>query len=146
MPIPAFLLKFLAMPLIKRFGKPFLIALVIGGAIWLAHTKFEDYKEGLIQQGFEDGYSKAGEDMSERIEKSREENIALETEIENITNKYFTLQEENDTLRKRNEQSAADRISHRMVEISPDNKEQCALPADVVDDRNAIRALGPKVR
>ena len=125
---------------LKPYWKYIVIVVALVGAYVYAKNKWTDYRDNLIEQSRVEGYNKARDDFKTRIGAANDENAKKTEDLADLTDDYKDLQKKKSNQRVVKETEYKTNI--KKIFIDRDGT-TCDLPQEVIDNRNAIRALGP---
>lgn len=134
---------FFARPLVKYLGG----ALLIGLAVWFAVHSFNNWKDGIREEGRLQGRAEVTKEFQAIVDENNRVNRKVEQKVDDALNRFVGKLEI--TLSKVRTDSA--KIAGGIVDqINKNpgvfNNKQCETPKETIDARNAIRALGPKAK
>lgn len=139
--MPPALLAFLARPIVKWVGGALLVVL----ALWFAIHTWNNYKEGLIEQGRKAGFEQAQKQFNDKIAENdrvnREVERGLVAGLQGFAEAFGKQQASRVTVENKIEKGVERQIAEKPEVF---NNPACVVPADVIEGRNDIRALGPK--
>lgn len=138
-------MAFFARPLVKK-----LLPWVFGGLfaailLWVAIGKWNNFKEGLIEQGRVEGRAEVTEQVRKKVAENNRVNREVDSRIKARLDAFADRFEKDRTQRVETE-NRSERIIERTIVEQPQifNNPNCAVPQDILDQRNAIRRLGPE--
>lgn len=143
--IPVGVAAFLAKPLVKKF-----LPWVLGGVaaailLWVAVGKWNSYKEGLREEGRAQGRAEVTEQYRKQVAENNRVNREVEKQVgDKLTD--FAEKIERERIERISNENRASRTIERTIIEQPQifNNPACTVPQEVIDQRNTIRALGPK--
>ena len=138
---PPAILAFVSKPIVKYLGG----ALVVGLAVWFAIHTWNNFKEGLIEQGRKAGFEQAEKQFNARIAENDRVNRRVEQGLTEGISEFL----KGFSARQNQRIVVENRIGRditREIASKPEvyNNPECVVPQDVIDGRNEIRAQGPK--
>lgn len=140
----SFIAALFARPLVKKLLPWALGGIVAAILMWVAVAKWNHFKEGLIDQGRIEGRAEVTEQVRQKVADTNRVNREVEQRIGNRLDK-FAEQFNKDRSHRIDSENRSERIIERTIVEQPQifNNPNCAVPQDVLDQRNAIRHLGP---
>jgi hypothetical protein len=138
--IPFGIGAFFARPLVKYLGG----ALLIGLMIWFAVNKWNNFKDGLIEEGRLAGRAEVTAEFEALVAENNRVNREVEQRVDGaLTNFADRVDQVLRRLRVQEGRIAGDIM--KQINRNPqifDNR-TCDTPQETIDSRNAIRRLGP---
>lgn len=122
--------------LLKRFW-PLIVGLIVLGAIY---AMVIHYGNTRYQEGVEATKQTVRDQIAKQDTLNREKENEIQKGIDAADEKY--INERNS--REKAEQKYQDSIKDKLSKTPFIQEYQCTIPEDVLRERNAIRALGPK--
>lgn len=135
--MPVALLSFFAKPIVRYLGGALLAVLVM---IFVVH-KWHGYQESLRQEGREQMAEQVAQVVKQNDLNNRKLEQGLQTVLEGYGNRLDLSLQRMDA----RSQKHADTVT-RIIEKQPEifNNPVCTTPPEIIDERNKIRAEGPK--
>lgn len=132
---------FLARPLVKYLGG----ALLIGLALWFAIAQFNNWKDGIREEGRLQGRAEVTKEFQAIVDENNRVNRKVEAKVDEALNKFVgKLEKTLDRVRGDSAKIAGGIVDQINRNPQVFNNKQCETPKETIDARNAIRALGPK--
>lgn len=135
------LLAFFTKPLVKYLGG----AILIGLLCWFAVHKWNNFKEGLVEEGRQLGREEVTIEFENLVADNNETNRKVEQKVEEALS-MFTDGLDRTLNRVRQQTQVIERDIGTTIIKQPEiyYNEKCETPKDMLDLRNGIRRLGPK--
>lgn len=127
----AILTSILAKPIIKKYGKYLagIIAIIIISIILI--IAFNNYKQSLIQIGYE----KAEQDFRDIVRKNDEANRLKEQRLDNEIKDFAQKQRDIEKQNIKEAQTIAAEINEKLKNLD----KRCVIDADILELRNKLR-------
>ena len=138
-------LGFFTSPIVKRFLPWIALALGVISAGWYINNKWDAYKTNLINQGRVTGRQEMADSFAAKIAANNAKNRQIEEQAKAALDKFKADYDKARAARVVKEDAAKASIEQQII-TQPEfyTNPACTLPAEMLAERNRIRALGPK--
>lgn len=127
------------MKIVKRYWKIVLGLLIVALLFWGHWKLVNNYGEEQYQRGVDATLAKMKTEVKARNSVNRE----VEKRAADGLGDFAKRKEREDVERSKKEKAREDRVIAGVYAKPSLNSEECSIPPQVLDDRNAIRELGP---